>query len=133
VKCLNCSTELGDSCAAEHQTCETGEECFKDLTSEKLISSESLKFCHDDPIDLNLKIQGGISESDIWPWMYEIEFLIRGSTEKSFCAANQIGKDVLVTGKILILLNSATKKSPPYVYFCFFSFEYRNLHLNLFF
>ena len=62
------------------------------------MSADNLKFCYDDTVPVNLKLRGGSSESDVWPWLYEI----RGYTSEGdyFCTANLIRRDLLVTGKI---------------------------------
>ena len=103
-----CSTKnKGENCEVQHEECVTGEKCFKDLNNDRLIQSESLKFCQSAP-DVNLKLTGGVSETEVWPWMYEIK--ARGDFKQddtgnwnfgeTFCIANQIGRDTLVTGKV---------------------------------
>ena len=102
-----CSTKnKGENCEVQHEECETGERCFKDLNSDRLIESESLKFCQSAP-DVNLKLTGGVSETEVWPWMYEISTVKFKTDEngnhysvETFCVANQIGRDTLITGKV---------------------------------
>ena len=42
---------------------------------------------------VNLKLRGGVSEPNDWPWLYEIKYV-----DGTFCAANQIRPGLLVTG-----------------------------------
>ena len=114
--CFDCSTKDGDTCEAEHESCETGERCFEALHNDRLIKSESLKFCEDVP-EVNLKLTGGIPENEVWPWMYEMQGLVDFKKDEygnwiereSFCTANQIDKYTLITGKV---------KSIPYCELC---------------
>ena len=114
--CFDCSTKDGDTCEAEHESCETGERCFEALSNDRLIKSESLKFCEDVP-EVNLKLTGGIPENEVWPWMYEMQGLVDNKKDEygnwiareSFCTATQIDKYTLITGKV---------KSIPYCELC---------------
>ena len=63
---------------------------------------DSPKLCYDEYSNnaksVNLKMVGGTPENSIWPWMYRIEG--KSSDGDFFCTANQIGRHLLVTGKI---------------------------------
>ena len=74
----------------------------------KLVKSANLKYCYESLIDFKetsdpvaqLKMQGGVTDSNIWPWMYEIRGSRGEDEEDFFCSANQIRLNLLVTGKI---------------------------------
>ena len=63
---------------------------------------DSPKLCYDEysnnAMSVYLKMVGGTPENHVWPWMYRIEG--ENSDGDFFCTANQIGRHLLVTGKI---------------------------------
>ena len=108
----------GDNCEAEHEECKWDEgECFKELRDDRLpINPEenpifggrqlddSPKLCYDEYnnnfVDhpRSRRAVGARPESYIWPWMYRLNG--KNSEGEFFCTANQIGRNLLVTGKI---------------------------------
>ena len=102
------STNYEENCEAQHESCETNDACFKELKTDRLpitagfhsigATSESPKLCYDTYSNVQLKVVGGSIESEIWPWMYQIKG--KNSDGEFFCSANQIGRHLLVTGKM---------------------------------
>ena len=109
-----------DNCEAEHEECEWDEgECFKELRDDRLPINpkenpeyagrqldDSPKLCYDEynnnyvdhPELRSRRAVGARPESYIWPWMYRLNG--KNSEGEFFCTANQIGRNLLVTGKI---------------------------------
>ena len=107
-----------DNCEAEHEECEWDQgECFKELRDDRLPINpkenpnyggrqldDSPKLCYDEYNNNYLdhprsrRAIGASSESYIWPWMYRLNG--KNSEGEFFCSANQIGRNLLVTGKI---------------------------------
>ena len=109
----NTKQKSGDSCEIQYESCDNSSgECFTDLKNNLLVKSANLKYCFEpiienaqssDPV-AQLKMQGGVTDSNVWPWMYEIRGSRQG--EEFFCTANQIRLNLLVTGKIYHILAS---------------------------
>ena len=104
-----------ENCEAQHESCSFNGECFDKLTNDRLPinpkdnvifggrqKEDSPKLCYDEYSDnakaAYLKMVGGTPEAYIWPWMYQIKG--KNSDGDFFCTANQIGRHLLVTGKI---------------------------------